>query len=507
MKNQDTNQKMSRRNFVSTSAGGLYLIAAPAPSLAEPGGHASIQNTLPGKSAETKVKAGGHMQDSQQSKPWSDFKRYLQKQSPWLDAFTDSAVAQAINLIKPNLGNPYEPLLLETMLKEASEALDRCLALRREAYELEIAAVKAAADYQLFLLLTGFDKELETNALGIKRLHAEQDGYQKSSSLYTEKGFPEHDQTLSSSAQADLDAAEDRQTMLNGRWEVREKYEADYNSRHTAPGNAHNFKERMERTIALLADDLQEAYEKLLAVHTGGLTIYNKDFEDYVLKYHPFPKLDGEGALDDLVMWARAAIRFLDIEKQQEVSYDLVIPLTQKLQPSQDPILSYAALRKSIDSPDPQKIISFELGDVFGNQERVRLRGVGLAFGSDPAGDAYGSTEFLGYYRLRTIIHTPKQPKVTEPGSYYERPPVVLGNVSLHSHAVPVAMSSGPECRNLDPRGKWTIALNRLAVFCNQQEMGIEHDPNSEFYLVKDLKLHLSVVAKPSTDKGLTFTS
>ncbi len=435
----------------------------------------------------------------QSSAAWSGFKTRLQTKSPWLDAFTDSAVVQAIELIKLKLENPYEPLLLETMLKEASEALDRCLALRREAYELEIAAVKAAADYQLFLDLDPTDAELDTIALAIPRLQGEQSGYHKASMSYTDKGFQGHDETLSSSAQDDLDAARKRQALLTRRRDTRKQYEKDYDSRHTTAGNAHNFGERMRRIVPLLADDLQEAYEKLLAAHTGIQTIYNQDF--------PLPALDGEGAVDALVMWTREIIRFLDIEKQQEVSYDLVVPLTQKWGSSQAAILPYDALRKCIDNPDRQKTISFELGDVFPSQDRVRLRAIGLAFGSAPVGTDFGSTDRLGYWRLRATIHTPKQPKVTQPGSFYQRPPVVFGNVSLHSHAVPMAISSGPECRNLDPRGTWTIVLSRLAVFCDEKEAHIEHDPNTEFYLIKDLKLHLSVVAKPALSKGSNFTA
>ncbi len=138
------------------------------------------------------------------------------------------------------------------MLKEASEALDRCLALRREAYELEIAAVKAAADYQLFLDLDPTDAELDTIALAIPRLQGEQSGYHKASMSYTDKGFQGHDETLSSSAQDDLDAARKRQALLTRRRDTRKQYEKDYDSRHTTAGNAHNFGERMRRIVPLL---------------------------------------------------------------------------------------------------------------------------------------------------------------------------------------------------------------------------------------------------------------
>jgi hypothetical protein len=432
------------------------------------------------------------MQAVKKNISWSVFKKNLQRRSKWLDAFTESAIGQAIEIVKQKPRNYYEPLLLETVLKEAAGALDRCLALRREAYELEIAAVKAAADYELFLQLLPIDAKLETVALATERLRGEESGYREAASTFTsDKGFRKHDETLSVSAQAALAAADKLQKLLDDRWKLREQFEAGYNLRHTTPGNAHNFKERMERIIPLLADDLQEGYEKLIAASIGIKTICNKDF--------PIPELQGEKVLDELVIWTREAIRFLELEKQQEVSYELIIPLTQKWRPSENPILSYEDLKKSIEKPGPQKIISFELSDVFFNQERVRLRGVGLSVGTTPVGLDFGSIERFGYWRLRATIHTPKQPKVTKRGGYYERPPVVLGNVAVHSHAVTVAMASGTECRNVDPRGKWTIVLNRLGVWSDNKEWSIEKD------LIQDLKLHLSVVAKPSPDKDSVF--
>lgn len=428
---------------------------------------------------------------------WPKFKSGLQRRSSWLEAFSNSAVVQAIELVKAKPANDYEPLLLETTLKEASAALDRCLALQRQAYELEISAVKAAAEYELFLQLADLDASLETNALGIPGLQAEESGFRQASSLYTlDKGFPKHDATLSDRAKAGLTAAAERQALSKQRWEVRKKYEAEYHSRHTAPGNAHNFKERMERTVVLLADDLQEAYEKLVGVQRGLKAIYKKDL--------PLPALQGEGALDELVLWARDVIRFLDLESQQECNYDLVIPLSQKWRPSEKPIVTPQVLWQAVDQQGPQKVIRFELGDVFFNQERVRLRAVGLAFGAEPVGDQVGSMDRYAYWRLRATIHTPRQPSLTSPGTYYSRPPIVLGSVSAYGRSIPVAMRSGPECQNIDPRGEWTIVLNKYSVWSDSDAQTVESSPQHA-RTIADLKLFLSIVAKPLPQAASVF--
>ncbi len=200
---------------------------------------------------------------------WSHFKKKLQKRSPWLGQFDKSAVAQAVERIQHTPRNYYEPLLLDIVLKEASEALDRCLAFRREAYDLEIAAVKAVADYELFKKLADIEEKLDLNALALKRLEEEETGYREASSKYNERGFAKHDETLANSAKADIEAAKERERLIKERYRTRREYEAEYYSRHVAAGNAHNFEERMKRTVPLLADDLQQAYEKLLAAHTG----------------------------------------------------------------------------------------------------------------------------------------------------------------------------------------------------------------------------------------------
>jgi hypothetical protein len=428
---------------------------------------------------------------------WSSFKSALAKRSDWLEDFSKSAVALAVGAVKARERNRYEPLLLETLLKEASQALDRCLAFRKEAYELEIAAVKAAADYQLFLDLAEKDEKLEINALGIPQTRVRESGYRKASAMYSQdQGFAKHDETLADSAREELGAANERQSLLETRWAIRRRYEADYESRHRETGNAHNFSERFRRIIPLLADDLQEAYEKLLAVWVGIKTIYNRAMT--------LPELKGEETLEELVLFSRDAIRVLDLERQEEVEYQVVVPLAQIWRSSEKPIVSTEQLSAAVNRTGDTKAISFDLSDVFFNQQRVRLRGVGLAIGATSLGSGGVGLDEFGWLRVRATIHTPKQPSVTSPGSYYLRPPIVLGDVCAYGRMLPVAMRSGPECHNVDPRGEWRIVLNKYVLWVDETTKSIEE--SSLFKYVADLKLYLNVVAKPTSNADSLFS-
>ena len=196
---------------------------------------------------------------------WRDFKLQLVSQSPWLQSFIDTAEEQAIATLKTRISsNPYEPLLIEPLLEDISSALDRCLAYRREAYDLDIAAVKAATDYELFLANSKTEQELEINALGIPQLEAEEHGFRNSSDAYgsqgaesaLELGSQTHDKTLHSSASAGKTLAHKQQELITKRWETIRNYQEAYNMRHTSPGNSHNYAERHNRLVELLSDEV-----------------------------------------------------------------------------------------------------------------------------------------------------------------------------------------------------------------------------------------------------------
>lgn len=235
-----------------------------------------------------------------------------------------------------------------------------------------------------------------------------------------------------------------------------------------------------------------------------------------------------EGVLDELVSSVRRASRLMDAHRQNEITYDLVVPLCQPWNASSAALIDAKQLLEYGKNPHRQPL-SFELANVFHNQTNVRIRAVGLSFGntdeprstststssssssSKPWGIS-GQTDTTGTsksesdgtamaavfakYRIRATIHTPEQEN--EDGSKYSRPPIVLGNLSIFGGGAPIALETGPQCQNIDPTtGKWRIFLENSAVHSGPSAIPLFDKKGRS--VIHDLKLHLRIAA--------TFTS
>jgi hypothetical protein len=433
-------------------------------------------------------------------------KERLAAGSPWLAELAGEAEDEAKKRIEARGGGAkHEPLLVEQLLSDISSSLDRCLEYRREAAELEIAATKAAADYDLFRSLVEIEADLELNALAIPTLKVQADGYAASSSAYggedpaLNRGFQAHDDVLAKSAGSGLSLADERLELLKKKRDLVVAYQDAYNVRHTTPGNAHNYVERRRRVVELLTDDLAEALDKSEAVSRGVRTIFGTDI--------PPPKVEEAELIDRLVMWTRRVIKLLDLQAENDVTYDLLIPFAQPWRGDKDPLINKRDLWGRIeDKSTPIKRITVKLDNVFHNQRSVRLRSVGLSFGADPERAPSGSDilDEYAYWRLRATIHPPPQPEAAgAPGGSSRRPPIVLGNVAVFGRSVPIATEGGLAVHNLNPIGEWTVLLNAWAVWANEERTRIE----GGFWerVVQDLKLYLRVVAEPTTRSDSVF--
>lgn len=440
-----------------------------------------------------------------------DLKRHLAQTSPWLSAFMKTAdeVIQS-RLLVASAGADYETLLVEPLLHELSATLDRILSYRREAYELDILATKAAADYALFTEISRIDQILEKNAMQEARLQREQVGFAETSLLFQHassnealaQGFSRSSLTQSEAAKDSQALATERQSILERRWKLLSSFQEAYNDRHNTPNNAHNYRERMLRILELLVDDVSDAYARCCAASAGLRQVFSADL--------PAPPIDHPNIIDSMVMWTRQAIRFIDRESQSENSYDLVVPLTQPWRADEDAIIPPKALRKIIDAKSELKDIKFVLDRIFARQSNLRLRAVGLSFGSTP--QTTGGTEppekFIdphSYWRIRATVHTPKQSNPREPGTFYRRPPIALGDVAHFGRPAPLAFSSGTCCHNVHPVGEWRIVLHKAAVWADARDTDIEGSFWSR--LIHDLKLHLRVVSKPDLNEPSVFWS
>lgn len=461
---------------------------------------------------------------------WEEIKSALLPNYGFLSPFVPTVDKATIDRINELLNSGkleqfrYEPLLVESLLADCSTLLDRCLAYRREAREFEAEAVRFAIEYEKTNELLDLEERLDKSTSEQHLLAAEAQLLGVAAEQFSEAtdlgpGFSMQTRSASDTASARSQIWESRIKILGERRAVLRKWQEAYMARHKAPGTAHNYEERMSRLVQFLAEDLYEAHRKSDALFQGIRRIHGSE----VL----LPPL-AEGVLDELVSSVRRASRLMDAHRQNEITYDLVVPLCQPWNASSAALIDAKQLLEYGKNPHRQPL-SFELANVFHNQTNVRIRAVGLSFGntdeprstststssssssSKPWGIS-GQTDTTGTsksesdgtamaavfakYRIRATIHTPEQEN--EDGSKYSRPPIVLGNLSIFGGGAPIALETGPQCQNIDPTtGKWRIFLENSAVHSGPSAIPLFDKKGRS--VIHDLKLHLRIAA--------TFTS
>lgn len=452
---------------------------------------------------------------------WDEVKARLLPRYGFLLPFTTTIEKATIDRINELLKSGkmdqfhYEPLLIESLFADCSTLLDRCLAYRREAREFEVEAVRFAMEYEKAIELLKIEEKLDNETSESLLLTAEA----KSLSIASEKfgkvsdlgpGFSTQALAGSKSADARSGIWDTRLQILSERRATLQKWQDAYMARHKAPGAAHNYEERMDRLVQFMAEDLYEAYLKARFLFQGVQRIYSRRID--------LPPLT-EGILDELVGSVRRAARFVDAQRQNEIMYDLVIPLCQPWNASGKALIDTDQLIEYGKSPY-KKPLTFELTDVFFNQTGVRLKAMGLSFGNVNEGrstssmtsrskqwgsagdtDTNGTSDSTAWanefakYRIRATVHTPAQTNLD--GSKYWRPPVVLGNLSIYGGVSPIALESGLQCQNIDPSGRWSLFLENNAVHSGPKSMLVFKKNGKSF--IEDLKLHLRIAS--------TFTS
>ena len=448
-----------------------------------------------------------------ENKTWQDAKLTLAQDFPFLLPFLVPTVEHAtIKQIEDGLASgsiikyEYEQLLFESHLSDVSALLDRCLAYRRDAREMEIEAVRFAIEYSKTAALLKIEDDLDKKTSEVPILEQEAAALRRAATEFEKvgglgQGFSEANSGHSASAEARSSAYADRLKLQEDRRAEIRHWEEVYRARHEAPGSAHNYIERMERLVAFLAEDLYESYAKGEAVLAGINRIYSQQFE--------MPKM-GYGLLDNLVAITRRVCRFLDSTHQHEVTYDLVVPLRQPWNHKNTSLVSDKEW-KDVAKGRGALPIKFRLSPNVFNQTCVRVRAVGVSFGcadepesttstsSSTTGSTNSTTKSFGAayakYRIRATIHTPSQSKLT---SEYFRPPVVLGDVSIYGGGAALALDNSSACRNISPFGEWRIFLEQYAVRGAEGKLEVFQpvifggtDP-----IMNDIKLHLRITAR-----------
>jgi hypothetical protein len=291
-------------------------------------------------------------------------------------------------------------------------------------------------------------------------------------------------------------------------------------TRLLSPGSSSNYAERYLRTLSMLTEDFADSYCKLYSASKGvqqvlGLTqitvgsgtpvqidipqFTNADqIAAWVKAIMPPQENDQRkpDVLDALVLWARATMRELDTRSQYESEFTLAIPLTQKWGKNGIVFVSPAAIQQAFSGATPTGNVSFTLSaDALPFTvvpTNVRVIGIGLTVehSQDDAGPVQYAATYPGTPVTRTqpdptpaqvsavqALEVPKMARlsatITTPqqtlagGGNYKRPGVLLSNVRLQGGSggdMEPQLSYDPGCRNLNPFGLWTIAVNSNAL-------------------------------------------
>ncbi len=390
----------------------------------------------------------------------------------------------------------YEPAQFDLLLGDASELLDRCLALHREASELEIKWAQLQLEKQLHEQLDDIEHRLVAKRLGEAIHDAAMKGASTAATAFEgaedalASGMTEEQRSIEATARASYESAKCQAEILAERRDALADYRGSLDLRLTEAGGAQNYLERFEQVFSLLVEDFEEAYRKIRVAYIGVAKLMN-------LVDLPRPIVSETGnPTFELIRWCRSTMRQLQSLADREATHESVIPLAKSYRflphghdaphsPSRPwpPLVSAAdftaAFRGAVGAVGR---LSFTLkDDVQGHiLERPRVAAIGLSFvPANPSDFRINGT------RLIATVFPPAQ----RFGPHLQMPPSVrFGNVRSCGSGAAAYMVSGLAVRNLYPFGEWEIRLGPLAIADSGEQV-----PLSTLDIV-DLRLHLELV-------------
>jgi len=396
----------------------------------------------------------------------------------------------------------HDPLLVDVLLNKISELVDRILAYRREARELEVAAVKAGADYQLFLAQSKAELALELSQLrggenGVKaqaRVDHESAAKEFGSESSLNRGLKRISEGQVNQLAIELKICNTDAELIRSKWKARQEFQEAYQARHSEDGNAHHYAQRAERLMLLISEDCVDAYTRAEAAAVGIEMVLGR-------KPSALPSPKDVHFIDDFVLWCRKEIREFNRDLEDEVQYDLVIPLVQPILSEGRSIVSAERFNERLATSSDRTPFRLEFSvpkEMFFGDKNVRLIAVGLSYGNrHNFGDVTGADRDLprdAFAQVRGSLHVPKQQ--LPDGKLYAKPPLRFGNITAYTGQTPSAMASGPEVLNVNPIGEWVVVLETRMAYKDIKAYLLQSGINSNPML--DLKVHMKVRARPS---------
>ena len=343
----------------------------------------------------------------------------------------------------------------------------------------------------IFRGLTVYDAQRAGNTMAA-------DAFSKSTSDLAQ-GFAASMRANVGQANVALDNANARTILIKDKWQALRDQEAAYHARHISPGNAHNYLERYSRVLELYAQDVFEVLGKANALAGGLLGLYQRSTTPPKME-EPYP-----GFLDRLALWVRNEAQILDIAKQNEIQYTVIIPLAQPWKRDSGGI-GIVSEEDILNTTQNSRPLKFNLSGVFKNQTRLRIRGVGLCFGTKPGEDTENWHDRVSCVRARATIHTPQLPEIQGFAKSRNRPPIVIGNVRFLLDDSQAEIVSGRCCANSAVEGDWTIYIEPFAVDADSEERNLYHVKWTwNTRVVTDFKLILKLASLPSESANSVF--
>lgn len=384
----------------------------------------------------------------------------------------------------------FEPLLIARHAQRLGELIDRSLLIRKDIRELEVLAVKAATDYELFKGTSNLDEQMDILRLQIPSKSSERSGFERAvgafSSTTLESGLAAIAKGRDGALREDLNSSATISDLTAVRWRRLREYQDAYHARHNESGNAHNYAERVRLLLEVLDVLMKEALARANALSIGINRVYHAQL--------PAAPTDiGLGNIDRFAVWALKTIQSLSRAAEQETASEIVIPLVQPWLASGQPLITEADFNSAVSGATGGQPVQlrFELPSSPLLDPQVRVKSVGLSFGNDidlVPGSGFDRNQTAdNYTRLIARISTPAQ--VDEHGKTYFRPPVLIGNVALHGTAAGAVLVEGNSVENISPFGKWKIDIHPLLVWKDGSKQSIAQPTYSK--PIKDLKLAL----------------
>ncbi len=391
----------------------------------------------------------------------------------------------------PPLASRHDPLLIRRNVDRISEIADRALSLRKDIRDLEILAVKSAAEFSLFMRTSELERDIEIRRLLTPSRRLQSQGEIEAAALFGSEtdlslGFGKATSASGQALAEEVKISDLIEADIRRKHDIVRDHQIDYSKRFIESGNAHNYGERATRLLSILGREIADGLERALAVSTGLKTVYGWDTP-------PLPKSLNLANVDDFAVWTLDVRKQLSLFEERQDSFNITLPLVQPWLSAKSALVSEASFRKALtESGDGLIRIPFSLTSAHFFNQKVRLNAVGMSFGN-----AFGIVPSSGidsietadsFARLSALLKPPAQRLAG--GQELIRQNLVLGSVGHYSAGEPVAKATGTSIENLDPVGSWELLIHPWLVWKDASERKIKDGIRNE--LIRDIKLWLS---------------